>query len=132
MQQWYQCPRCSAAVAFGTRFCGKCGVQLNWPTQQMQPRTVGNAYASFCENCLSQSPTRYVELYQNIGMLIMRQHRSVKGNLCRACISKYFWQFTTTTLFLGWWGAISFFVTLFILPNNLIRYLSSLGLREHR
>jgi hypothetical protein len=38
MQQWYQCPRCSAAVAFGTRFCGNCGLQLNWPTQpQYQP-----------------------------------------------------------------------------------------------
>ena len=34
MQQWYQCPRCSAQVAYGTRFCGNCGTQLNWPTQQ--------------------------------------------------------------------------------------------------
>jgi hypothetical protein len=34
MQQWYQCPTCGGQVAFGTRFCGNCGVQLNWPTQQ--------------------------------------------------------------------------------------------------
>lgn len=37
MQQWYQCPSCGATVAFGTRFCGNCGTQLNWPTQQTQP-----------------------------------------------------------------------------------------------
>jgi len=35
--QMYQCPRCGAQVAFGTRFCGNCRTQLNWPTQQQQP-----------------------------------------------------------------------------------------------
>lgn len=34
MQQWYQCPTCGGQVAYGTRFCVNCGVQLNWPTQQ--------------------------------------------------------------------------------------------------
>jgi hypothetical protein len=34
MQQWYQCPRCGAPVAFGVRFCGNCQTPLNWPTQQ--------------------------------------------------------------------------------------------------
>jgi hypothetical protein len=33
MQQWYQCPNCGAQVASGMRFCGTCGMQLNWPTQ---------------------------------------------------------------------------------------------------
>ena len=28
MQQWYKCPNCSAAVAFGVRFCGNCGTQI--------------------------------------------------------------------------------------------------------
>jgi len=37
MQQWYQCPRCGAQVAFGARFCGNCQTPLNWPTQQYQP-----------------------------------------------------------------------------------------------
>ncbi|MBM3142970.1 MAG: zinc ribbon domain-containing protein [Chloroflexi bacterium] len=41
MQQWYQCPRCGAPVAFGARFCGNCGTQLNWPAQQQtQPPPV--------------------------------------------------------------------------------------------
>ena len=37
MQQWYQCPKCGAPVAFGVKFCGNCRTQLNWPTQQQQP-----------------------------------------------------------------------------------------------
>lgn len=38
MQQQYQCSNCGAQVAFETRFCGNCGIQLNWPTQQqIQP-----------------------------------------------------------------------------------------------
>lgn len=40
MQQWYKCPNCGAPVAFGVRFCGNCGTQLNWPTQQTQPPPV--------------------------------------------------------------------------------------------
>jgi len=35
MQQRYQCSQCGAPVAFGVRFCGNCGMQLNWPTQQV-------------------------------------------------------------------------------------------------
>ncbi len=37
MPQRYQCPNCGAPVAFGVRFCGNCGTQLNWPVQQPQP-----------------------------------------------------------------------------------------------
>jgi len=131
------CPYCRALVNPGLRFCPNCGAALSEGMQQITPgiqelRTVGSVYASLCENCWSESPTKYVELYQNIGLLAFRLQKSVKGNLCKACIRKYFWQFTTTTFFLGWWGIISFFMTLFILPNNLIRYLSSLGLPEPR
>ena len=38
MQQSYQCPKCGTPVVFGSKFCGNCGSQLNWPgQQQMQP-----------------------------------------------------------------------------------------------
>jgi hypothetical protein len=41
MQQWYLCPRCNAQVSFGMIFCGNCGMQLSWPTQQqIQPPSV--------------------------------------------------------------------------------------------
>ncbi len=83
-----------------------------------------------CQGCGRQAETKYVEYYQNIGALVLRFSRHVKGNLCRDCSDKYFWRYTGTTLLLGWWGVISFFVTLFILPNNVIRYLGTLGLRS--
>ena len=34
MQQTYQCPNCSNSVMSGARFCGTCGIHLNWTTQQ--------------------------------------------------------------------------------------------------
>lgn len=86
--------------------------------------------AIFCQSCGREAQTKYVEYYQNIGVLIMRFSKKVKGHLCKVCSNKFFWSFTGTTLFLGWWGVISFFVTLFILPNNIIRYLGTLGLES--
>ncbi len=81
---------------------------------------------SICQSCLSVGPTRYVSFYKNIGMLVMRRYQQIKGNLCKKCIGKYFWQFTLTTLFLGWWGVISFIITPGILLINLYHYLASL------
>jgi hypothetical protein len=81
-----------------------------------------------CESCGGAAPTRYVEFYQNIGAVVMRFHKAVKGNLCRTCIRSHFLRLTGTTLVLGWWGLISFFVTPFFLANNVYRYLASLDL----
>src|SRR5580704_16268081 len=76
-----------------------------------------------CKGCGIDAPTKYVEFYQNIGMFFYRQSTEFKGDLCRTCIGKYFQSYTLTTLFLGWWGLISFVVTPFLLLNNVIRYL---------
>jgi hypothetical protein len=81
-----------------------------------------------CENCGAHADTRPVEFRQNIGMLFMRKYRKVRGNMCRACINKYFWEFTGVTLVLGWWGTISFFVSWWILFTNLLNYLQTLGM----
>jgi hypothetical protein len=81
-----------------------------------------------CQSCGVHADTRPVEFRQNIGMLFMRKHRKVQGNLCRACINKYFWEFTGVTLVLGWWGTISFFVSWWILFTNLLNYVQTLGM----
>jgi hypothetical protein len=81
-----------------------------------------------CQGCGIEAPTKYVSFYQNIGALVMRFHRSIKGNLCKRCINKYFWEYTLITLGLGWWGMISFFLTPFFVINNVVRYLGALGL----
>lgn len=79
-----------------------------------------------CEFCWAHRPTKHVKFHQNIGMVVMRKYQSVEGNLCKNCINEIFWDFTLTTLVLGWWGAISFFVTPYYILNNIIYYIASI------
>ena len=37
MRQMYYCPNCRASVSCGARFCGSCGISLNWVVEQMPP-----------------------------------------------------------------------------------------------
>jgi hypothetical protein len=82
-----------------------------------------------CDVCGRRAPTRYVEFYQNIGMLIMRTSKSVKGELCKVCINKHFWEFTLITAVAGWWGMISLFLTPIFLANNVFRFCTTLGMK---
>jgi hypothetical protein len=82
----------------------------------------------YCQACGANAATKYVAIHQNIGALIMRFSRSVQGNLCKSCVSKYFWEYTTINLFLGWWGIISFILNPFLIINNIYYYLSSLSM----
>lgn len=81
-----------------------------------------------CQGCGIEAPTRAVDFRQNIGMLVMRTHKRIKGKLCKKCVNKHFWQMTATTLFLGPWGYISIVVTPIFIINNLVRYLSVIGM----
>jgi hypothetical protein len=83
-----------------------------------------------CESCGVPAETRYVEFYENVGLIFIRQHRSVKGNLCKACIDYYFWNLTGKTMLFGWWGVISFIITPFILLNNILRFLFTLWMHK--
>ena len=86
--------------------------------------------SGYCQACGHEAPTKYVEFYQNIGALILRWQRGIRGELCKACIHKYFWEYTLLTLVTGWWGLISFFVNWFFLFNNIGRYLGTMGMRR--
>lgn len=81
-----------------------------------------------CQGCGVEAETKYVSFHQNIGALVVRFSRSVEGRLCKSCVHKHFWGMTATTLFLEWWGMISFIVTPFFLLNNVGRYLFCLGM----
>lgn len=37
MQQTYLCPNCLGFIALGNRFCGGCGIQLNWSEGDKNP-----------------------------------------------------------------------------------------------
>ena len=78
-----------------------------------------------CQLCGIDRPLKQVTLMQNIGLLVVRFPKTLSGLLCRECISSKFWSFTLITLFLGWWGVISFFYTLIALPTNIVNYIGS-------
>jgi hypothetical protein len=82
----------------------------------------------YCQSCGAHAPVKRVEFYQNIGAVILRFHKSVKGFLCKSCIHKKFWEFTLMSLFLGWWGVISCIVNPFFILNNVIRYIGCLSM----
>lgn len=81
-----------------------------------------------CQICGANAPTRSVSFSQNVGAVVLRFSRTVSGNLCRACIDSTLWRMTLITLFFGWWGILSLFTTLFILPSNIGQYLGALSL----
>jgi hypothetical protein len=120
--------RASYDVALGPSFSSTKPA----PQTQAQSAQEPSDYSSSqrCESCGIPAETKYVEFYENVGLLVMRQHRSVKGNLCKACIDFYFWNLTGKTMLLGWWGMISLIVTPFILLNNLFRFLFTLGMQK--
>lgn len=93
------------------------------------PPPLPEDYGSCCQGCQTYGPTKEVMFFQQIGAVVIRFHRRVGGQLCRNCVNEHFAKTTLITSFLGWWGMISFFLTPFLLLNNVIRYLSCLGLK---
>ena len=85
----------------------------------------------YCQACGREAPTKYVAFYQNIGALVVRFQRSIRGYLCKSCIHTNFWKFTGLTLATGWWGFVSFFVNIFFILNNVGRYFACLGMAAH-
>src|SRR5689334_978901 len=79
-----------------------------------------------CPVCRRIAPTTYVAFYWNIGALILRWHKYIKGNLCRQCIHRHFWEYTLINVTLGWWGVISLIVTPVFIVSNVVRYIIAL------
>ncbi len=89
-----------------------------------------NANIGYCQACRRRGEVRSVSLYQNIGIIIIRLHKAIHAQLCRDCISKYFWEYSLITFFGGWWGIISFILTPFLLMINLYHYFASFGMQR--
>jgi curved DNA-binding protein CbpA len=83
-----------------------------------------------CQVCGLVLPLKKVKLFQNIGMIFTRQSKFVDANLCKDCIDRYFARFTFVTLVLGWWGMISFFVTIGYLLNNSFVFIKTLSMKR--
>ena len=79
-----------------------------------------------CQLCGSMRQTTPVSFNRNIGMLVARQTKTLKGNLCKTCVSKSFWDFTLKNLVFGPWGMISIIVTPIYLVTNTVNYVSAM------
>jgi len=67
---------------------------------------------------------------QNVGVIVMRFPKTVRGMLCKRCISSCFWRMTTITFFFGWWSVLSFFHSLVAIPANIGTFLASRSLPD--
>ena len=76
-----------------------------------------------CQVCGRFGPVQKVLFIQHIGAIVLMFHKRIHGSMCRSCIDRLFWEYTLTTLVLGWWGVISFFLTPCNLIHNVVRYL---------
>ena len=85
-----------------------------------------------CDRCRRTATVDHVTLEQNIGALVLRFPKRYRGYLCRECSAHVFWRFTLVTLFFGWWGVISFFVTFGVLYRNLVTYVRTRALPPPR
>ena len=111
------CPKCRSVNPPDEQQCS-CGYSFStWRMTEPEPE---------CQACGACRETRYVTFYQNIGLLVLRLHSTADGNMCWDCINQRFWTMTGLTLAFGWWGVISFFITPFVLINNVARYLGCL------
>ncbi len=112
-----QCPTCNEAVRAETKTCPWCHSTLDV-----------SSLASGCQECGGDLPTQSVTLFWNVGLLLLRFHQIIRGNLCRDCIGRQFWKCTAINMLLGWWGILSLFVTPVFLALNLATYIKSRGL----
>lgn len=119
MEQVKVCPICELVNPPSEQQCD-CGYHFE---------LLGNINSGTgCQICGCDAELRHVSFHQHTGMLVLWIHRSIKGKLCKSCISRHFWEMTTSTMCLGWWGMISFIITPICLINNIGRYIYCLGM----
>jgi hypothetical protein len=90
----------------------------------------GGVGGAICQVCGVQGPVKRATFMQNIGLIVVRLPRTLQGEMCRRCIDATCWRYTLVTLFLGWWGVISFFYSLASIPTNIINWMGAWKLPE--
>jgi len=124
------CPRCGAIVASAAPSPARPqapAASPRPPTTSQPPTGLPDSRGTpgVCQSCGTAGPTQYVEFKQNVGVIVLRFHRTLKGQLCARCVSEQFRGMTLITLVAGWWGIISFFLTPIVLVGNLVQYLGA-------
>lgn len=85
------------------------------------------AFHGRCTACGENRPTVHATMSHNIGMLVMRRSVHTEGELCSSCLWWTFAKHMGLNLLLGWWGTISFFLTLYYFVKNVAELASGLG-----
>lgn len=96
----------------------------------MRKRGLIASKVSRCLVCNTRGPVVEAHYWKNTGMLVMRRSESLQGALCQGCAIREGGKMTLHTAVLGWWGTISFVLTLFILPANTVQLWWAMGLRS--
>ncbi len=122
------CKKCEKQILENANFCKFCGYKNETANDDGSVDLYFKKRDNSCQLCGSYAPVKYVEFHQNVGMLVRREHRHIKGKLCKNCINQNFWKFTLTTLAVGWLGTISFIIAPFFILNNTFYYLTSIRL----
>lgn len=122
------CNKCNSENNKEAEFCKNCGNKLKTEEIKGSVDTYFAKQTRGCQICGSLAETKEVEFNQNIGMLVQREYSTIKGRLCKNCINREFKKRTLITMFFGWWGTISFFVTPFYLLGNIISFLPTIGM----
>jgi ssDNA-binding Zn-finger/Zn-ribbon topoisomerase 1 len=123
-------PECKGKVKYQTKVTDKSRISVSEEVrcQSVKETPVKDIfiYRSICQCCGRVAQTKHVALYRSIGMIIMRQSASIKGDFCKKCASFYFWEYTLTTLAAGWWSPTSFVLSPFYILINIFYYLRTL------
>jgi hypothetical protein len=100
------------------------------PQQPYPPQPAPQAYAQqpyppqpypqvlLCRVCAC-APAAKATFRGHRGMILLMQFRSVEGPFCRDCGVAAFRQMSADTMWQGWWGVASFFITPAVLLINL-------------
>jgi len=80
----------------------------------------------FCQACGANAPATYVAFHSTTGAVVIWQHTHIKGNMCKKCINRHFWEYTLSNLILGWWSLPTLVLTPCCIINNLVRYIVAL------
>ncbi len=98
--------------------------------RSLRARRIIATRTGHCQACGAHAPLAHLRFWKNTGMLVLRQTSSLAGDLCRGCAAREGGKMTLHTAVLGWWGTISFVLTLLILPANVLQVWWALGLRS--
>jgi hypothetical protein len=77
-----------------------------------------------CEFCVRAGAAVEASFSRNVGMLIMRRAETIAGRHCARCLTWNFLRMQGLNMLLGWWGTISFVMTIFFSLSNVFHLVS--------